>query len=222
MVFPLVAINIIGIKAELMIFRRFVFEIGITEIVAAFEIVCVYRTVVYCLSRSILNRGAGQVFLHGESASFLARNRHKRSLALDFRAPPARDILGRLVERSDVLIHNFRPGIMGRMGLDATQARARNPRLIYCSLSGYGQTGPRAHWPGQDLLVQAMGGIISTTGWEDGPPVAVGTYLADVTGALPEVWLYALGAMFVLVTLFLPKGLIGLLPERRQAAMETS
>jgi crotonobetainyl-CoA:carnitine CoA-transferase CaiB-like acyl-CoA transferase len=129
-------------------------------------------------------RHAGQVFLHGESASFLARNRHKRSLALDFRTPQAHDILGRLVERSDVLIHNFRPGIMGRMGLDATQARARNPQLIYCSLSGYGQTGPRAHWPGQDLLVQAMGGIISTTGWEDGPPVAVGTYLADVTGAL--------------------------------------
>jgi crotonobetainyl-CoA:carnitine CoA-transferase CaiB-like acyl-CoA transferase len=129
-------------------------------------------------------RRAGQVFLHGESASFLARNRNKRSLALDFRQPPAHDILRRLVKRSDVLIHNFRPGVMARMGLDAAQARAENPQLIYCSLSGYGQTGPRAHWPGQDLLVQAMGGIISTTGWEGGPPVAVGTYLADVTGAL--------------------------------------
>jgi crotonobetainyl-CoA:carnitine CoA-transferase CaiB-like acyl-CoA transferase len=129
-------------------------------------------------------RRAGQVFVHGESASFLARNRNKRSLALDFRQPRAHDILGRLVERSDVLLHNFRPGVMARMGLDARQARSRNPQLIYCALSGYGQTGPRAHWPGQDLLLQAMGGIISTTGWEDGPPVAVGTYLADVAGAL--------------------------------------
>ena len=129
-------------------------------------------------------RRSGQVFVQGESASFLARNRNKRSLALDFRQPQAHDILGRLVERSDVLIHNFRPGVMARMGLDAKQARSRNPQLIYCSLSGYGQTGPRAHWPGQDLLIQAMGGIISTTGWEDGPPVAVGTYLADVAGAL--------------------------------------
>jgi crotonobetainyl-CoA:carnitine CoA-transferase CaiB-like acyl-CoA transferase len=133
-------------------------------------------------------RRAGQVFLHGESASFLARNRNKRSIALDFRTAPAHDILGRLVDRSDVLLHNFRPGIMARMGLDAKQARARNPGLIYCSLSGYGQTGPRAHWPGQDLLVQAMGGIISTTGWEDGPPVAVGTFLADVTGALTAAY----------------------------------
>jgi crotonobetainyl-CoA:carnitine CoA-transferase CaiB-like acyl-CoA transferase len=129
-------------------------------------------------------RRAGQVFVQGESASFLARNRNKRSLALDFRQPRAHDILARLAERSDVLIHNFRPGVMARMGLDARQARSRNPQLIYCSLSGYGQSGPRAHWPGQDLLLQAMGGIISTTGWENGPPVAVGTYLADMAGAL--------------------------------------
>jgi crotonobetainyl-CoA:carnitine CoA-transferase CaiB-like acyl-CoA transferase len=133
-------------------------------------------------------RRAGSVFLDGESASFLARNRNKRSLALDLRHPAAQEILQRLTERSDVLIHNFRPGIMARMGLDAPHARQLNPGLIYCSLSGYGQTGPRANWPGQDLLLQAMGGIISTTGWDDGPPVAVGTYLADVTGALTAAY----------------------------------
>ena len=129
-------------------------------------------------------RNAGNVSIHGISTSFLARNRNKRSIALDFRRPEAHDILGKLTQQCDVLVHNFRPGIMAKMGLDAKQARALNPQLIYCSLSGYGQTGPLANWPGQDLLIQAMGGIISTTGWDDGPPVAVGTFLADVTGAL--------------------------------------
>jgi crotonobetainyl-CoA:carnitine CoA-transferase CaiB-like acyl-CoA transferase len=133
-------------------------------------------------------RRAGRVFLNGTSASFLARNRNKRSIALDLRQPQAQDIVLRLADRSDVLIHNFRPGVMVRMGLDAKRVRERNPRLIYCSLSGYGQTGPHADWPGQDLLLQAMGGIISTTGWDDGPPVAVGTYLADVSGALTAAY----------------------------------
>lgn len=129
-------------------------------------------------------RNAGNVSVNGISTSFLARNRNKRSVALDFRRPEAHEILAKLANQCDVLVHNFRPGIMAKMGLDAEQALAINPQLVYCSLSGYGQTGPLANWPGQDLLIQAMGGIISTTGWEDGPPVAVGTFLADVTGAL--------------------------------------
>ena len=133
-------------------------------------------------------RKAGTVFVHGESASFFARNRNKRSLALDLRQPAAQDIVSRLADHSDVLIHNFRPGVMKRLNLDATRVCERNPRLIYCSLSGYGQTGPLADWPGQDILVQAMSGIISVTGWDGGPPVAVGTYLADVTGALTAAY----------------------------------
>lgn len=133
-------------------------------------------------------RESGTVFLNGESASFLARNRSKRSLALDLRKPAGQAVARRLVERCDVLVHNFRPGVMARLGLDAKRARELNPRLIYCSLSGYGQSGPHADWPGQDILLQAMGGIISTTGWDDGPPVAVGTYLADVTGALTAAY----------------------------------
>lgn len=129
-------------------------------------------------------RAAGNVRVNGLSPSFLARNRNKRSLAMDMRKPEAQEIALQLVRQSDVLIHNFRPGIMARMGLDAKRVREQNPRLIYCSLSGYGQTGPLAHWPGQDLLIQAMSGIIAMTGWENGPPTTVGTFAADVTGAI--------------------------------------
>src|SRR4029450_7826090 len=132
-------------------------------------------------------RRSGTVFVNGESASFLARNRNKRSLTLDLRQPAAREIAHRLVQRSDILVHNFRPGVMARLGLDAKQVHALNPRVVYCSLTGDGQRGPRADWPGQDLLIQAMSGIISTTGWEDGPPVTVGTYIAAMTGALKGV-----------------------------------
>jgi crotonobetainyl-CoA:carnitine CoA-transferase CaiB-like acyl-CoA transferase len=133
-------------------------------------------------------RKAGIVSVNGVSASFLARNRNKRSLCLDLRKPAGQEIALRLVDRCDVLIHNFRPDVMPRLGLDPKRMRERNPRLIYCSLSGYGQTGPRADWPGQDLLVQAISGIISTTGWDDGPPVTVGTYMADVAGALTAAY----------------------------------
>lgn len=114
-------------------------------------------------------RRSGTVFINGESASFLARNRNKRSIILDLRQPAAQEIAHRLIQRSDVLVHNFRPGVMARLGLDAKRVQQLNPHLVYCSLTGYGQTGPRADWPGQDLLIQAMSGIISTTGWEDGP-----------------------------------------------------
>jgi len=133
-------------------------------------------------------RKAGIVSVNGVSASFFARNRNKRSVCLDLRKPAGQEVALRLVDRSDVLIHNFRPDVMPRLGLDPKRMRERNPRLIYCSLSGYGQTGPRADWPGQDLLVRAISGIISTTGWDDGPPVAVGTYMADVAGALTAAY----------------------------------
>jgi crotonobetainyl-CoA:carnitine CoA-transferase CaiB-like acyl-CoA transferase len=134
-------------------------------------------------------RGSGNVKMAGHiSPSFLARNRNKRSLAMDMRQPEAQDIALELAQQSDVLLHNFRPGIMGRMGLDAKRLLSLNPRLIYCSLSGYGQSGPLVDWPGQDLLIQAMSGIVAMTGWEDGPPTTVGTYLADMTGALTAAY----------------------------------
>ncbi|ETW94150.1 MAG: hypothetical protein ETSY1_36115 [Candidatus Entotheonella factor] len=134
-------------------------------------------------------RGAGNVRVAGDvSPSFLARNRNKRSLAMDMRQPEAQEIALKLARQSDVLLHNFRPGIMGRMGLGAEDLLELNPRLIYCSLSGYGQSGPLVDWPGQDLLIQAMSGIVAMTGWQDGPPTTVGTYLADMTGALTAAY----------------------------------
>src|SRR5262244_1594073 len=98
-------------------------------------------------------RRSGTVFVNGESASFLARNRNERSITPDLRRPAAQEGAHRLVQRSDILVHNFRPGVMARLGLDSKRVRELNPRLVYCALSGYGQTGPRADWPGQDLLI---------------------------------------------------------------------
>jgi formyl-CoA transferase/CoA:oxalate CoA-transferase len=135
------------------------------------------------------SRGAGSVRVAGGiSPSYLARNRNKRSLAMDMRRPEAQEIAQQLALQSDILLHNFRPGIMGKMGLDAKELLEKNPRLIYCSLSGYGQSGPMADWPGQDLLIQAMSGIVAMTGWEDGNPTTVGTYVADVTGAITAAY----------------------------------
>ncbi|MCZ6873402.1 MAG: CoA transferase [bacterium] len=133
-------------------------------------------------------RRSGTVFVNGESASFFARNRNKRSMAINLRHSAAQDVMLRLAQQSDVLLHNFRPGVMQRMNLGVERVHGVNPRLVYCSLSGYGQSGPAANWPGQDILIQGMSGIVSTTGWENGPPVAVGTYLADVTGALTATY----------------------------------
>ena len=124
----------------------------------------------------------------GVSSMFIARNRNKRSLALDMRHAEGQKILLELAEHADVIIHNFRPGIMGKMGLGYDQVSAVNPGIVYCSLSGYGETGPMADWPGQDLLIQGMSGMISVTGWENGPPVAVGMFLADMTGALTATY----------------------------------
>ena len=134
-------------------------------------------------SRYIAGTATGE-----ESSLFLARNRNKRSLALDLRQSAAQTILMQMAERCDILVHNFRPGIMDRMGLRYDQVQAVNPGMIYCSLSGYGESGPMADWPGQDLLIQGMSGIISTTGWAEGPPVAVGIFLADMAGALTATY----------------------------------
>ncbi len=120
----------------------------------------------------------------GESAGFLALNRNKRSLALDLKHPGGRALFLRLAERADVLIENFRPGTMADLELDDACLRPRNPRLIYCSVSGYGQTGPYAHRPGLDLIIQGMSGLMSITGEPGRPPVKVGVPVADLTAAL--------------------------------------
>jgi crotonobetainyl-CoA:carnitine CoA-transferase CaiB-like acyl-CoA transferase len=118
------------------------------------------------------------------SLSFQNTNRGKRSLTLDFRAPEGREILLRLVDGADALVENFRAGYLARCGLGADVLQARNPQLVVASLSGFGQTGPRAGEPSYDIVAQAAGGLLAMTGAEGGPPLRGGGALADFVGGL--------------------------------------
>ena len=118
------------------------------------------------------------------SLSFQNTNRGKRSLTLDFRAPEGREILLRLVERADALVENFRAGYLARCGLGADVLQRRNPRLVVASLSGFGQTGPRAGEASYDIVAQAAGGLMALTGLEGGAPLRAGGALADFVGGL--------------------------------------
>ena len=118
------------------------------------------------------------------SSYFMSINRGKRSIALDLADPKGRDVLLRLVESADVLMENFRPGSMARLGLDYDAVRARNPRIVMCSVSGFGQTGPYAQRPALDVIVQGMGGMLSITGEPGGGPVRPGASIGDITAAL--------------------------------------
>ena len=115
-----------------------------------------------------------------ESAAFLALNRNKRSLALDVKAPEARPVLERLVERADVLVQSFRPGGAEALGFGPKGARARNPRLVYCSVTAFGARGPLRDLPGYDPMMQAYAGFMSLTGEPGGPPVRAGTSIVDM------------------------------------------
>ncbi len=129
-------------------------------------------------------RGYGPPFIRGESAYFMSVNRNKRSLTLDLKRPEGLELLRKLLERADVLVENFRPGTMAAFGSGYEQAKQRNPRLVYCSISGYGHTGPKSELPGYDLIIQGEGGIASLTGDPDGPPFKVGTSQADIVSGL--------------------------------------
>ena len=129
-------------------------------------------------------RGWGPPFAGGESAYFLSVNRNKKSLTLDLKSPAGKDLLGRLAQKADVLIENFRPGTMERLGLGEKDLRGANPRLIYASLSAFGADGPMSDWPGYDLIVQAWGGLMSITGMPDGEPTKVGVAIIDVVAGL--------------------------------------
>ncbi len=115
-----------------------------------------------------------------ESAYYLCANRNKRSIAIDFTQPEGAALIRRLAGRADVLIENYRVGTLAKRGLDYESLREGCPRLVYCSISGFGQTGPRKDEPGYDFLVQAMGGIMSMTGEAEGMPMKVGVGIADV------------------------------------------
>ena len=118
------------------------------------------------------------------SAYFASVNRGKESIALDLKEPADRRIFEALLQRADVLVENFRPGVMDRLGYGWPALHARFPRLIHAAVSGFGQTGPFRDRPAYDMVVQAMGGIMSVTGTPGGPPVRVGTSIGDITAGL--------------------------------------
>jgi crotonobetainyl-CoA:carnitine CoA-transferase CaiB-like acyl-CoA transferase len=125
-------------------------------------------------------RAWGPPFLENESAYFLSVNRNKESLTLDFKQPEGRSLLDRLIARADVLVENFRPGTLTKVGLDAGTLAEKHPRLVYCSISGFGQTGPRTREPGYDAVMQGEGGLMSITGASEGPSVRLGVAIADI------------------------------------------
>jgi crotonobetainyl-CoA:carnitine CoA-transferase CaiB-like acyl-CoA transferase len=126
---------------------------------------------------------AGNRYVDGNSLTFLCANRNKRSLAVDLKHPDGLEVARRLVTEADVVMENFRPGIMERLGLGYDSVQALNPRVVYASASGWGSTGPYAQRPGQDLLVQAFSGLMQITGDENSPPCPVGVSAVDHHGA---------------------------------------
>jgi len=125
-------------------------------------------------------RAWGPPFVRGESAYFLSINRNKESVALDLKHSRARGILDTLVARADVIVENFRPGTMERLGLGYDTLAATHSRIVYCSISGFGQTGPRRAEAGYDAMMQAEAGLMSITGAADGPPFRLGVAIGDI------------------------------------------
>ncbi len=129
-------------------------------------------------------RGWGPPFAARESAYFLSVNRNKKSLAVNLKTVQGVDLLHRLARVADVLVENFRPGTMERLGLGDEILRGANPKLIYASLSGFGSDGPMRDWPCYDLIIQAWGGLMSITGTPDGEPTKVGVAIIDIVAGL--------------------------------------
>ena len=123
-------------------------------------------------------------FVNNESVYFQSINRGKRSIAIDLRSERGKTLFLDLVEQADVVMENFTPGAMDRLGLGYEVLSQRNPRLIYAATSGFGQTGPQREKPALDVVVQGMGGVMSITGYPDGPPARVGTSVGDISAGL--------------------------------------
>ncbi len=123
-------------------------------------------------------------FINGKSAYFMSLNRGKQSIALDLKADKDRALFEALLEGADVLVENFRSGVMERLGYGWEALHERYPRLIYAATSGFGHTGPYAERPAYDMVVQAMGGVMSITGQPDGEPTRVGSSIGDITAGL--------------------------------------
>lgn len=137
----------------------------------------------------------GEAFKNDVSVFFLLAGRNQRSLSVDLRSEEGKEIVQRLVEEADVIIENFRPGVLERLGFGYEQVHSVNPKIVYCSLSGYGSTGPGRNRPGQDLLAQAMSGIGMLNGTKSDPPTLVGTAVVDQHAAV-------LGALGVIAALY--------------------
>ncbi len=123
-------------------------------------------------------------FIEGQSAYFAALNAGKQSIALDLKSQPDRAIFEALLARADILLENYRPGVMDRLGYGYDILHAKHPRLIYGAVSGFGHTGPDAAKPAYDMVVQARGGVMSITGEEGGPPVRVGASIGDIVAGM--------------------------------------
>jgi crotonobetainyl-CoA:carnitine CoA-transferase CaiB-like acyl-CoA transferase len=126
----------------------------------------------------------GPPFLGAESAYFLSINRNKESVTVDFKHPDGRGVLERLLDRADVLVENFKPGTLDRAGFSWEAVHARWPRVVFASISGYGQTGPRRSEPGYDAVIQAEGGLMSVTGESHGPAYRLGVAISDIVAGL--------------------------------------
>lgn len=129
-------------------------------------------------------RAWGPRFADGESAYYLAVNRNKRSVAVDFKTEDGRRIVRELARRADVLVENFRPGTLERLGLGYADLAPLKPGLIYCSISAFGRSGPDHDRPGLDVVVAAVGGLLSIVREEGRPPVKPGVVLIDIATAL--------------------------------------
>lgn len=126
-------------------------------------------------------------FVRGDSLYFHTINRNKRSIAVDMKAEGSTELLRDLIDQSDVVIENFRPGVLARLGIDREVERKRRPELVWCSISGFGQDGPGADLPAYDMIVQAMSGTMSLTGEPDGSPVRTGNPIGDIAAGLHAV-----------------------------------
>jgi crotonobetainyl-CoA:carnitine CoA-transferase CaiB-like acyl-CoA transferase len=134
-----------------------------------------------------MGRGWGPPFAGDQASFFLGLNRGKRGISINLKQPQGIELCMRLIEKMDVLVENFRPGTMHRLGLGYDAVRQRNPRSVYCSISGYGQAGPSRDEAAMDLIVQSSCGLLSITGTEEGEQVRSGYGVTDITAGLAAV-----------------------------------
>lgn len=140
-------------------------------------------------------RGWGPPFLNGVSTYFISVNRNKKSITLNLKENEGKEILRKLIKECDVMVENFRPGTLDRLGFPWAEIQKINEKIIFASVSGFGQTGPRKNEPGFDVVIQGEGGIMSITGEPDGPPTKVGASIGDITAGM-------LAAQGILLALF--------------------